>query len=229
MWWISMTHGALDYYCWSTLPHYTFSYIYSLTFYTLGSMSHFLSSMWFCERKKWLMWVYLCVIVKISITLSKYGNKQHVFAKSLNGQLIIQITPFLVLGLVCISDEGWVERTGELLLSAKCHDKLISSLKSQTMYKTAGSLFLSLNGPFSLSFTDQRHQVIKNYKVDPSAKTRGATASTLCLSLHLSPRYPTHVNLSSFLLMALENKSVYSITGSVTHWKDSEVRLSLDC
>lgn len=92
-------------------------------------------------------------------------------------------------------------------------------------------MFLSLNGPFSLSFTDQRYHVITNREVAPCAKTRGATAPNLSLSvsrsLSLSPLYATHVHLSSLLLMALEHKSMYSITGSVTHLKDCEVCLSL--
>lgn len=87
-----------------------------------------------CERKNWIVCV--CVIVNMCISLSKRENTEHVFAKSLNVQPIIPITPFLVLSLVCISDEGWGEKTGELLLLAKCHDKLIFSLKSQTMDKT---------------------------------------------------------------------------------------------
>lgn len=75
-------------------------------------------------------------LVNIGTGLSKYGNTGHLFAKCLSVQPIIPIAPFLVLSLVCISDEDWEERTGELLLSAKCHDKLIFSLKSQTMDKT---------------------------------------------------------------------------------------------
>ncbi len=47
----------------------------------------------------------------------------------------------------------------------------------------AGWLCLSLNSPFSLSFTDQRRRVIKNSEVDPCAKTRGAKAPTPSLSL----------------------------------------------
>lgn len=77
-----------------------------------------------------------CVILNMGIRLSKYGNAGRAFAKCLSVQPIIPITPFLVLSLVCISDESRGERTGELLLSAKCHDKLIFSLKSQTMDKT---------------------------------------------------------------------------------------------
>ncbi len=56
----------------------------------------------------------------------------------------------------------------------------------------AGWLCLSLNSPFSLSFTDQRRRVIKNSEVDPCAKTRGAKAPTpsLSLCLHLSLSVP---------------------------------------
>lgn len=45
-------------------------------------------------------------IVNKDISLSTYGNTEHASGKCLSVQPIIPITPYLVLSLVCISDEG---------------------------------------------------------------------------------------------------------------------------
>lgn len=52
---------------------------------------------------------------------------------------------------------------------------------------------------FLFSFTDQRHRVIKNHMVDPSAKTSGATAPTLSPSPPLSI---PHMFINQALLQA---------------------------
>lgn len=103
-----MTHGAPHYYRWSTQPDSTFSYTYSLTRFLLPWLhapdpkladTFFYvqcvfeqGGMW---KKNWVMCVWMCVIVNMSISLSKYGNTGRLFAKCLSVQPIIPKTPLL--------------------------------------------------------------------------------------------------------------------------------------
>lgn len=64
----------------------------------------------------------------------------------------------------------------ELLLLAKCNDKLIFLLKSKTVNETAGWPFLSLNGPFSLFLHRSTAQSLKSFAIDTTTQPKGLLA-----------------------------------------------------